>query len=289
VVADLVGVIQEDRRAFSLAEGRLAELILRDIDAALNDSIVELARRAEVSPPTVTRFCRRLGCRSFAEFKVRLAQSRFVGKRYLTPPPGPRSPAEIAEHIVNCAQSTLAATHGTLDLAAIDEAAALIADASAVLAFGSGGSSSVIAYEIENRLFRFGLNVAVTTDHQMQLMRGAGAPDGAVVIASSLSGRNQALAGALRAAGEYDVKRIVLTRPGTVVAGEADVLLGIDLPEGQDVLRPTSTRYAYLLVVDILSQIVATRLGPPAVTKLRRIKHHLVATRDEDDRQALGD
>src|SRR5690554_7558347 len=36
--------------------------------------IVDLAQEAQVSEPTIVRFCRSIGCNSFQEFKVRIAQ-----------------------------------------------------------------------------------------------------------------------------------------------------------------------------------------------------------------------
>ena len=39
----------------------------------------------------------------------------------------------------------------------------------------------------------------------------------------------------------------------------------------------------------VLAQTVATRLGPSAIISMRRIKHQLVANRDGDDSQPLGD
>ena len=79
---DLVGQLQAERESFSRSERRLVDIVLADVDKAVNGSIVELAGRAEISPPTVTRFCRRLGCSSFSEFKVRLAKSRILAERY---------------------------------------------------------------------------------------------------------------------------------------------------------------------------------------------------------------
>ena len=43
----------------------------------------------------------------------------------------------------------------------------------------------MIAAELENRLFRLGLKVTASVDHQAQLMRAAGAPKGTVIIAFS--------------------------------------------------------------------------------------------------------
>ena len=108
-----------------------------------------------------------------------------------------------------------------------------IVKASYVLTFGSGGASSMIALELENRLFRLGLKVAASVDHQGQMMRAAGAPKGTVIVASSMSGNNAPLAKALAIAGYYGITRIVMTRPETLVAAEADILLGLDIPEAQ--------------------------------------------------------
>lgn len=287
---DLVGQLRVEKEGFSRSERQLSDAILADLDTALAASIVDLAARADVSPSTVTRFCRRLGCDSFSAFKVQLAQSRHLGRRYHEPPVGPESVPDIARGIVNGAQNTLYAFFDRLDTEAVESAAEAIAGAAYVVAFGSGGVSSMIAIEFENRLFRLGLKVAASIDHQSQFMRAAGSPEGTVVVAASMSGRNAPLAQALAIAGGYGFPRIVLTRPGTKVAAQADILLALDFPETADILQPTHARYAYLAMTDVLAQTVATRLKAPAIGAMRRIKHQLVANRDEgDDSQALGD
>lgn len=120
-------------------------------------------------------------------------------------------------------------------------------------------------------------------------MRAAGSPAGTVVIAYSLSGNNLPLARALSAGGDSGLKRIVVTRSGSPVAAEADILIPVDREENADVVRPTPGRYAMLAVLDILAQSVATKLGQTAVSSMRRIKHQLILNRDRDDGQPLGD
>lgn len=286
---DLVGLLQSEKEAFTRSERALTEIVLADVDSVLKMSIVDLASQADVSPPTVTRFCRRLGCDSYADFKVRLAQSRFVGQRYLAPTTGPSSVREIAQGVVNGIQSTIYETFERLDLDAIERAADALGHASFVLTFGSGGSSSMMATEAEARLFRLGLKVSSSTDHQVQMMRAAAAPVGSVVMAFSLSGNNLPMAKALDVAGEYGITRIVVTRTGSLLAEQADILLPIHWRENQDILRPTPGRYAFLATLDILSQTIATRLGASAITSMRRIKHQLVVNRDGEDGQPLGD
>jgi DNA-binding MurR/RpiR family transcriptional regulator len=288
-VIDLVGYLRSNKDSFTRSERALTDLVLADVDAVLKLSIVELAAQAEVSPPTVTRFCRRLGCESYAEFRVRLAQSRFVGQRYFATDAGPKNVREIAQGVINGIQSTIYETFDRLDFDAIDRAAAAIVKSRYVLALGSGGASSMVASETETRLFRLGLMVSYSVDHQSQLMRAASAPLGTVIIAFSLSGNNLALVKALAAAGDNGLTRVVVTRSGSPVAEQADILLPVDREENTDILRPTPGRYAFLATLDILAQTVATRLGASAIESMRRIKHQLVVNRDGDDAQPLGD
>lgn len=286
---DIVGLLQTEKDEFTRSERALTEIVLADVDSVLKMSIVDLAAQAEVSPPTVTRFCRRLGCDSYADFKVRLAQSRFVGQRYFAPAAGPSSVREIAQGVVNGIQSTIYQTFDHLDFDAIERAAESIVKANFVLSFGSGGSSSMVATETEARLFRLGIKISSSIDHQVQLMRAASSPAGTVIIAFSLTGNNLPLVKALTVAGEYGLTRIVITRSGSPAAEQADVLLPVDRQEDADILRPTPGRYAFLATVDILAQTVATRLGSTAIASMRRIKHQLVVNRDGEDTQPLGD
>ena len=286
---DIVGILQTEKDEFTRSERALTEIVLADVESVLKMSIVDLAAQADVSPPTVTRFCRRIGCDSYADFKLRLAQSRFVGQRYFAPTAGPSSVQEIAQGVVNGIQSTIYETFDSLDFAAVERAAESIVKSSYVLAFGSGGASSTMAGEIETRLFRLGIRIASSEDHQLQMMRAASAPAGTVVIAFSMSGNNAQLAKALTIAGEYGLTRVVLTRSGSPVAEQADILVPVSWHENSDILRPTPGRYAFLATIDVLSQTIATRLGAPAVASMRRIKHQLIINRDGEDSQPLGD
>jgi DNA-binding MurR/RpiR family transcriptional regulator len=286
---DIFSTLQEERGRFSQSENRIADIILNDFEFAVNASIIGLAEKADVSPPTVTRFCRRLGCDSFSDFKIQLARTAHVGVRYLKPESKSTDPADVARDIVEKAQNALFLLHRSLDMAAVAQAAQRISQAEMIYAFGSGGNSSMVANEIQNRLFRFGLHVTASSDHSMQLMMAAAAKPTDVLIGSSFSGRNAELVRAFTLARESKVPTIALTQSGSLVAEAADIVVPIDLPEGNNIYRPTSTRIAYLAAVDILASLVAYAIQPKATITLRRIKQQLVTHRDGDDRQLLGD
>ncbi|MBB4066225.1 MurR/RpiR family transcriptional regulator [Gellertiella hungarica] len=287
---DLFSTLQEEKARLSQSESRIAEIILNDFEFAVNASIIELAEKADVSPPTVTRFCRRLGCESFSDFKIQLARTAYIGVRYLKPEPQSTDPGDVAKDIIAKAQNALYMLHQSLDLEAVERATALLARAEMIYAFGAGGNSSMIASEIQNRLFRLGLRVTASHDHSMQLMMAAAAKaEKDVLIGSSFSGRNTELVRAFNLAREGKVPTIALTQSDSPVARAADVVITIDMPEGTNIYRPTSTRIAYLAAVDILASLVAHKIQPQATQTLRRIKQQLVTHRDGDDRQLLGD
>lgn len=286
---DLIQALADEDETFSAMERKLAEYVLADVNRATNASITEIAAGAGVSPPTVTRFCRRLGCTGFSDFKVQLARSAFVGLRFLRPESVTSSAAEVAEDIVTKAQNALFAVHRSLDLPAVEAAAKALAKAEMIYAFGSGGNSTMIVNELQNRLFRLGCRISASNDHGMNLMLAAAAEPGTVVFGSSFSGRNTELQHCFRLLGARGIPTIALTQSGSPVAQAADIVVAVDLPEGQNIYRATSTRYAFLAVLDIIANLVAYADRPRSTRILRGIKEQLVLHRDGDDRQLLGD
>ena len=284
----IAGLADEDGRLSAL-EKKLAAFVLSDVHYATNASITDIATGAGVSPPTVTRFCRRLGCASFSDFKVQLAKSAYVGLRYLRPESETTTPAEVAEDIVTKAQNALFEMHRTLDLSRVEEAVGLLSRAQMIHAFGSGGNSSMIAQELHNRLFRLGKRIAASSDQSMNLMLCAAAEPGTVVFGSSFTGRNKELIHCFDLLRTRGIPTIALTQAGSPLAEVADVVVAVNLPEGRNIFRATSTRFASLAVVDIIANLVAYADRKTSARILRGIKEELIRHRDGDDSQILGD
>ncbi len=286
---DLFHALSNEDGRLSALEAKLAQFALENVDFVVNSSIVELAERAGVSPPTVTRFCRRLGCQGYSDFKVQLAKLAYVGLRYLKPEAPTATAEEVAHDIVSKAQNALFELHRQLDLAVIEKAAHILRAAEFIQAFGASGNSTMIVNELHNRLFRLGCRINASNDYGMNLMISAAAQPGTVVFGSSFTGRDMGLVHCLELLRRNGIPTIVMTQPNSPVAAAADVVIAIEMPEGKNIFRPTSTRYAYLAAIDILANMVAYADRNKALKSLRRIKEELVRNRDGDDRQLLGD
>ena len=75
--------IQANLDQLSKSERKVAEVILAAPQTAIHSSITTLAKMADVSEPTVNRFCRRMETKGFPDFKLHLAQSLANGTPYV--------------------------------------------------------------------------------------------------------------------------------------------------------------------------------------------------------------
>lgn len=287
---DVLGFIVDHEKTLSRSHRKIAHAILGDPKTFVEKPIEELVPWLGISAPTITRFSRRIGCDGLRDLKLKIMGSMRVGMRYLEPATPPGTLAEAGERIVMRAQRAILEAHRTIDFAQLDRAIDLISHSRMIYAFGGGGVSSWLVEEIHNRLFRLGLHVAVSVDHQMQMMLAATVDRGDVIFCSSLSGNNAELVKAVRIASDYGASSIALTIAGTPLAEAVDLALTPDgADEWTDILCPTPLRYAFLTIIDIVAYGAAIRMRPAAQEKLRRIKQQFTTYRDADANQPSSD
>ena len=71
---NLVNVITDALPGLNKSERKVVEAILSDPESATGSSIASLAKRANVSEPSVNRFCKRFNTAGFPDFKLKLAK-----------------------------------------------------------------------------------------------------------------------------------------------------------------------------------------------------------------------
>lgn len=292
-VPDILSQIKDSYGELTPAERRVADVVLADVTFSVDASNAEIARRAEVSEPTVTRFCRAIGCVGVRDFKLKLAQSVVVGRLYLTPgepaTPPTADGSPLWSVVFGEARNALSAVERTVDPAEIVKAAELVASAHQVLVFGLGGSSAALAQETQNRLFRYGVVALAHSDPYILKMTAATLKPNDLVIAISGTGRTREVVEVVELARHYRAKAICITAPNTDLAAVCDVKLTVDIPEYPDPLKPTASRYAFLAIIDLLSTAVGYRLDPSARETLRRIKYTVLSHRKGKVLEPLGD
>ncbi|MET2832340.1 MurR/RpiR family transcriptional regulator [Mesorhizobium shangrilense] len=289
--ADIITRLQLMSQDGTKSDRRLANLVLSDLDFASKAAISEIAARVGVSEPTVTRFCRNLGCEGLRDFKFYLAQAIAIGGQYLSPEPLSRDAREqrIASAITEAAIASIQRTSENLDMTTLVDVAARIATSGNVLCIGSGGISSMMATEMQNRLFRLGVSVLAQIDGQLQRMYAAVATPDTTVVAFSVSGYARSVIEAVQVAQQYGATTVAITAPDSALAKTADTVIQWQPLEDGNIYKPTSSRYALLAIVDMIVTSVAETRGPKVLENLRRIKQSVNTLKVDDPRLPLGD
>lgn len=290
-VIDIITRLQRCRQEGSKSDRLLAAMVLDDLDFASQASISEIAARIGVSEPTVTRFCRGLGCEGVRDFKFWLAQAIAVGGRYLTAEPASRDTMEqrIATIVSEAAVAAIQRVAASVDMVQIVGVAERIAGSGQILSIGSGGTSSMLAVEMQNRLFRLGLVAVSQVDGQLQRMHAATATPGMTVIAFSTSGYAQSVVDAVELARTYGAGTVAVTAPGSALARVADTVIEFQPVEDGNLYKATSSRFALLAILDMIAMAVAETRGTKVMETLRRIKQSLNTLKVEDPKLPLGD
>lgn len=273
-VIDVVSRMQRVENDLSPAERSVVRAVRSDYDAATRMTIAELASLAGVSQPTVTRFCRSVGCKSYSEFKLMLATTLTVAAAYLRPERQFSDDiGQLAQSVMTRAMNAMRDTLNALDTEAVGRAIEVLSTARRIDVYGQGGGSASLVEDVKLRLFRIGIPVSAYVDGHQQRMSAATLSQGDVVIAISNSGRSKAVAEAVEIAHSFGATTIALTRPDTPVAHGADILIPIVIGEDENVLIPTPSRYAHMGVIDTIATGVADRRGPEARETLRRVRY----------------
>ena len=253
--------VQHLQHALSPAEQRVATLLLEHPRKMLGEPIAEIARLAEVSQPTVIRFCRSLGFLGLADFKLKFASSltgtipvRHSQVRISD------STHELSAKVIDNTVSAILKFRDQLDVASIDQAIALLRKANRV-EFYAMGNARVVALDGQHKFFRFRIPTSSYGDSHLFTLAAALLQPGDVVIAISSAGELPELLAAVDAARAAGADVIAITGSKSALAKKASMCLAVDHSEDSTTFLSMISRILQLLLIDIVS--VGISLGAP--------------------------
>lgn len=279
---DILCKVQSELNDYSKADRRIGEIILEDPNEVVNLSIGKFAALAEVSDPTIVRFCRSLGFDGFKEFKLQLVRELATGTPFVHREVKPGDTA--VDYIQKVGHSTienLSNVVNKLDSAEIDKASLTLANASWIEFWGFGASAAVAA-DAYHKFFRLGIPCNSYSDSHMQSMSASVVRQDSVVVAISHTGRSKELIENVRLAKESGAYVIGITSPGSPLANECSQALCVDLDEDTNVFTPLISRLAHLLILDILVVGVSLQRGQKVTERLKRMKKALSKKRMQE-------
>jgi RpiR family carbohydrate utilization transcriptional regulator len=271
----LLDSIRTQIELLSKSEKKVARAVLSDPNLAISGNITALAKNADVSEPTVVRFCRALGYDGWQEFKLKLAQGLALAMPSLDESP---TQDDLAVDLVNkiCSRSinTLLDLRNNLDADAIQRALDVLAVSNKIEFYGQG-TSGIVAADAQHKFFRSGVPTVAYSDPHIHSIAASLLKKGDVVVAISQRGNSQPLLRSVQLARNMQADVIALSPSGTPLAEMATVLVPIDLSFNTDPYTPISARLAHLVVIDILAVGLAIKRGPEFRNKMQNAQKAL--------------
>ncbi|MES2259128.1 MAG: SIS domain-containing protein [Pseudomonadota bacterium] len=271
----LLDSIRTQLDALSKSERKVALAVLDHPAQIVNQNITALARSAQVSEPTVVRFCRTLGYDGWHEFKLKLAQGLALALPGLNEQP---AQDDLAADLVNkiCSRSinTLLDLRNNLNPEAVQQALDILSRANKIEFYGQG-TSGIVAADAQHKFFRSGVPTVAYADPAIHSIAAALLRNGDAVVAISQRGNSPALVRSIKLARRGGADVIVLAPSGTPLAEMATVLIPIDLIFNTDPYTPISARLAYLVVIDVLAVGLALQRGPEFRKKMQNAQKAL--------------
>lgn len=272
----LLARVAEIRDQAPATRRAILDAVLEDPDRVLAESFEQLAERSGSSVPTIMRTCRDLGFAGLREFKLALAQELALGGSPLHRRVNIEDAAdEVVAKIVRSAAASVAGVRHQLDMAVLSAAVDAIATAPHIDIVGAGNTSWFMATDLQARLFRLGLSANAWADYHLQQVAAGAQKPGGVVIAITHVGGMPSLLDAVDIARAQGAKIVAITRPGTPLAERADCLLALSVPDDAVMHVGIDAYLTHLTLIEILTVLVAQRVGEPAVTRLRGVREAL--------------
>lgn len=269
----MLAKIKSARESLRKSEQKVADVIVADPDGSVQCSIQSLASQAQVSEPTVIRFCRALDCVGFQEFKLRLAQDLASrGTFFYRDVSAEDTGKELSVKIIDSAIASLVHVKNQLNHDTLDEIISLFLACERVEFYGSGGSG-VVAEDAQLKFFRLGKPAIAYSDPHIQQAAATLLDCKSMVFAISASGRSEDLLQTIRIAKESQAKVVAVTATGSPLSAIADLTLTVDVQEDSDIFSPIKSRLAQIALLDIVAVGAAVKGGSDMLARLSRARH----------------
>jgi len=282
--SNLLKTISDALPTLRKSEQKVADFVLRQPHEVIHMRIVDLAAEAQVSEPTVVRFCRALHYDGFQDFKLTLAQVLATSPNFEQFAIDRKdSVSDFKQKIFDSTVGNLIKVREMIDAVTLERAIDALSRAKRIEFYGFGASSAVCT-DAQHKFYRLKVTAVAYADPHLQAIAALTLSENDVVVAVSQTGRTKDLLHSVRLAKEQGAQVIALCPSDTPLADLATIPIHIDLDEDKDLSALMSSRVVHLVVIDVLAVGLAMKLGPSVIDHLKTIRRGLRSLRQNDKR-----
>ncbi len=264
---------------FRASEKKVAETVLKSPEAVITKSITNLAEDSDVSEPTVTRFCRKLGLSGFMELKLCIARELPSGSYLHENVTETDDLPAIFEKLFKSGIEALRESLNQIDMTALQAAVEALSKARRIDFYGQGGSA-IVARDAYHKFFRLGIPCSVHDDPHMQVMSASFLKKGDVLIAISHTGSTKDIIESVKIAKKAGATVIGIAGGAkSPLLKVSDITISVNSKEAALLLAPMTSRLVQLAIIDVLFVTVSMGRMDDFRQQLQDVKKALVGKR----------
>jgi RpiR family transcriptional regulator, carbohydrate utilization regulator len=258
----------------------IGEYVLQDPERVLSSSISEMRRGSGASVGSIVGFCRSLGVKGFADFKITLARELAqAGLSASERMPSGRQNASLFENVFQFHAQNLKETLQINSQETMEKASRILEMARRI-EFFSIGMSYPVAYTACCKLRLIGLPASTECDSHMQLVTATQLKKGDVAFGISCSGSTRETVKCLQTAREKKATTLCLTNcMRSPITDYADLALYATPSEIKYFQAPLASRITQLALVDALFVSIALRRKNKTMVQLQSAGEKLLEHR----------
>ncbi|MFN7996684.1 MAG: MurR/RpiR family transcriptional regulator [Bryobacteraceae bacterium] len=257
-------------------ERLIADYVLSDPERVLSSSIAEIREGSGASVGSIVGFCRRLGLKGFADFKIAVARELAQGG--LSAAESARG-ASVFERVFQCHSQSLMETCQINSEENLKRAAHAIEKARRIQLF-SIGISFPVAYTAYCKFHLIGLPAYTEFDSHMQLIAATQLRKGDVSFGISCSGNTRETVQCMEVAQSKGATTICLTNAmKSAITRFAEIALYATPSEIKYFQAPLASRVTQLAVIDALFVYLAQKNKNRTAAQLRQSAEELLKGR----------
>jgi DNA-binding MurR/RpiR family transcriptional regulator len=259
-------------------ERRIAEYVLADPERVISSSIAEIRKGSGASVGSIVGFCRNLGLKGFADFKIALAREMAQGGLPASME-GAVPDGSVFERVFHFHAQSLVGTLQINPEPMLRDASRALQRAKRIELF-SIGMSYPVAYMAACKFRLIGLPADAPFDSHMQVIAATQLQKGDVAFGISCSGSTRETVQCLQVARAHGATCICLTNSmQSPITAHADLALFATPSEIKYFQAPLASRITQLAVMDALFVFMAQKSRDRTAAQLQRAAGELLPRR----------
>lgn len=212
IVVDIEELIHNSRKSLRASELCVADEILRDPAFAASASTTEIARRAEVSPASVTRLCHGLGFAGVKELKICLAQNAMIGSQtWSANTDGVGTLEGLVDMVSNMLKHSLGNLENDISMPNLIKAVRTLRNSRHICVFPTDVHSACLAEAAYQRLLGLGIHVSQHNSLEAQRATIASADEQTGFLVLALKADSSALVSLMEQLSDWTGGTIVVS------------------------------------------------------------------------------